>query len=433
MIETARSALMGRIRALTKVFSGGETRKISFNVLILGVPLSFTLLVVWFAWSAFHAAPPLAVENLRGAGLSISAAIEQLAVADGSFRSLSRYSTPDIAYFALIDKSGIIRFHTNPGLIGQAFFNEDKIVFPKGVSEQRETLGTGEEVYLLRTMVHAEHDEYLLVLALHTYRADQVIRRAKAGVTVVSALTVALWGLTVLVLFMHRREEEHRREMQRREELARLGEMGAVMAHEIRNPLASIKGFAQLVGTAGGVEQARSYAERIVAQSLRMESLVNDLLAFARDDRMERQPVDLAVIVRDCVTMIRIEVGSDLVEVIHTPRSSMKIMAVSDRIVQMLLNLLKNGLQAMPDGGTLRVELENEAHLAIIRVIDSGVGIPPENMPHIFEPFWTNKARGTGLGLALCRKVVQEHRGSLTVESLVGNGTTFTVTLPLSE
>ncbi|MEI6208490.1 MAG: ATP-binding protein [Desulfuromonadales bacterium] len=399
--------------------------------LLIGIPLSFTLLVGWFAWTAFRAAPPLASENLRGAGLSISAAIEQLAAADSSFRSLARYTTPDIAYFALIDRHGIVRFHTNPRLVGQPFSNPDRKIPPDGISEQRELLGTGEQVYLLRTTIHPDHDEYLLVLALHTYRADQVIRRARAGVTVVSALTVALWGLTVLLIFMQRREERHQREMNRREELARLGEMGAVMAHEIRNPLAGIKGFAQLVETATDIEQARLYAARIVSQSLRMESLVDDLLSYAREDQGERHPTDLTALVRECVTMIRMEPDSETIEVIHTPHTAMRIMAVSDRIIQLLLNLLKNGLQAMPGGGVLRIDLENGRHLAVIRISDTGVGIPPENLPHIFDPFWTSKSRGTGLGLAICRKVAQEHGGSLTVNSMVGSGTTFTLTLPL--
>lgn len=432
MEEATRQPLLHRIRGLTKTVSAASPQRISFTALIIGVPACFTLLVAWFAWSTFQAAPPLAAENLRGAGLSIAAAIEQLAVADPSFRSLARYTTADIAYFALLDRHGTVRFHTNPGLIGQPFGGQDTNTFPDGVSEQRELLGTGEEVYLLRTRVHSGREEYHLVLALHTYRADQVIRRAKTGVSVVSALTAALWGLTVWVFLMLRREERHHREMRRREELARLGEMGAVMAHEIRNPLASIKGFAQLVETAGGMEQARGYAGRIVAQSLRMESLVSDLLAFAREDRAERQPTDLAALVRDCVTMIRMEADPARVEVIHTPRATMKVMAVSERIEQMLLNLLKNGLQAMPEGGTLRVELENQAARAVIRVHDTGIGIPPGNIARIFEPFWTDKARGTGLGLALCRKVVQEHGGSLAVESAVGHGTTFTVTLPLA-
>ncbi|PKN16581.1 MAG: histidine kinase [Deltaproteobacteria bacterium HGW-Deltaproteobacteria-23] len=398
--------------------------------LLIGIPLCFTLLVAWFAWSAFRVAPPLAVESLRGAGLSIAAAIEQLIVADSSFRSLERYSTPDIAYFALIDRQGIVRFHTNQGLIDKQIPVDENKTFVEGVSEQRERLGTGEEVYLLRKKVHTDHDEYLLVLALHTYRADQVIRRAKAGVSVVSALTVALWCLTLLLLFMLRREGRHHMEMNRREELARLGEMGAVMAHEIRNPLAGIKGFAQLVETATDIEQARSHAKKIVHQSLRMESLVNDLLSFSRNDQGARQITDLLTVIMECVALLRSEAAAQQVEVkVEAPKPLQAAVDV-DRIFQLLLNLMKNAIQAMPDGGVLDVVLYQKNKFVYINVKDSGSGIIPEDLLHIFEPFWTSKAQGTGLGLALCKKVAEEHGGSLTVESSVNVGTEFVVTLP---
>jgi two-component system sensor histidine kinase HydH len=110
----------------------------------------------------------------------------------------------------------------------------------------------------------------------------------------------------------------------------------------------------------------------------------------------------------------------------------MKALIASDRIIQLLLNLLKNGIQAMPGGGELHVELIETRSDAIIKICDSGIGIPSESLPHIFDPFWTSKAKGTGLGLALCRKVAKEHGGSLEVESTVGVGTIFTVTLPLA-
>lgn len=397
--------------------------------LLIGIPLCFTLLVAWFAWSALQAAPPLAAENLRGAGLSIAAAIEQLAVADGSLRSLARYTTPDIAYFSLIDRQGIIRFHTNPGLIGQPYADKDQQAFPDGSSEQRERLGTGEEVYLLRTRVHADTKKYLLILALHTYRADQVIRRAKTGVSVVAALTVAIWALTAGLLFMFRREERHNREMHRREEMARLGEMGAIMAHEIRNPLAGIKGFAQLVETAGTMEQARGYAEKVISQSLRMEALVNDLLAFARNDQGERHATDLLPVIQECVDLLGLEAAQQRVTIEIAAPPSLKADVVVDRITQMLVNLMKNAIQAMPDGGLIKIDLRQKDATVVIGVSDTGIGIPREHLPHIFEPFWTSKAQGTGLGLALSRKVAEEHGGSLSIESSPGQGTKIIVIL----
>lgn len=395
--------------------------------IIIGIPVCFTVLVAWFSWSALQAASPLAIENLRGAALSIAAAIDQLTVADPSLRSLARYTTPDIAYFALVDRNGIIRFHTHPGLIGQ--LHEPPADFA-GISEQRERLGTGEEVYLLRSSVHTGQDEYRLILALHTYRADQVIRRAKTGVTVVSALTVALWGLTLLVIFMVRREARHHREMNRREELARLGEMGALMAHEIRNPLAGIKGFAQLLEMTDDIEQAHRHAEKIVAQSLRMEALVDDLLAFARDDQGTRQEADLTALIEKSVGLVNMEAAAQRIEIsVDTPKP-FQAEVVDDRIMQLLLNLLKNAIQAMPDGGIIAVSGWHKGGGVNISVKDSGSGILPEQLPHIFEPFWTSKTQGTGLGLALCKKVAEEHGGSLTVASSLDAGTEFIVTLP---
>ena len=399
---------------------------------IIAVPICFTLLVGWFSWSAFQAAPEVAEENLRGAGLSIAAAIEQLAAVDSALQSLGRYHSADIAYFSLIDQQKIVRFHTNFALVGTVSAEVIPILDSKsGIYEGRKKLGTGEEIYLLQTTIHGAGD-YLLTLGLHTFRADRVIRRTQTGVTVVSSLTISLWLVTLGVMFLLRRDEQHQHRLARQEELARLGELGAVMAHEIRNPLAGIKGFAQLVETAETVDQARHYADRIVAQSLRMELLVNDLLSFAREDREDRQSVDLEALVSDSVTMTRAEADSAGILVTYTPlHTALKVMVVSDRIVQLLLNLLKNGLQAMPDGGELRVELGKIQSRAVIRVQDSGIGIPKGDLPHIFKPFWTSKARGTGLGLALCHKIAMEHGGSLTVESIVGTGTTFTLHLPL--
>ena len=399
---------------------------------IIAIPICFTILVGWFSWSAFQDAPRVAEENLRGAGLSIAAAIEQLASVDPAFQSLARYRTADIAYFTLIDQQKFVRFHTNSALVGTVSKEVTPIIDDKsGVSEGRKKLGTGEEIYLLQTKIHGADDDYLLTLGLHTFRADQVIRRAQTGVTVVAFLTISLWLVTLGVMYLLRRDEKRQRELARQEELARLGVVGAVMAHEIRNPLAGIKGFAQLMETAATLDQARHYADRIVTQSLRMESLVNDLLSFAREDRGERQPADLEVLVRDCIMLVQVEAESARIQVSYTPHAALKVMVVSDRIIQLLLNLLKNGLQAMPDGGELRVELEKIKSLARIKVCDSGTGIPPEDLPHIFKPFWTSKARGTGLGLALCHKIAMEHGGNLTVESIVGTGTTFTLHLPL--
>ncbi|MDD2851088.1 MAG: ATP-binding protein [Desulfuromonadaceae bacterium] len=403
------------------------------RLLIVVIPACFTLLVGWFSWSAYFAAPQVAGENLRGAGLTMASAIEQFAAVGPDLRALTRYSTPDLAYYFLVDDQGVIRFHTNPALIGTVSAEAPQAtILNDGIVERRKRLGTGEEIYVLETRIHPAGASYILTLALHTYRADQVIRRAHTGISVVTSLTISLWLLILGVMFLLRRDEKHRVEMLRRAELARLGEMGAVMAHEIRNPLAGIKGFAQLIENATDLEQACLYADKIVSQSIRMELLVNDLLTFVREERGDHLPTDLSELLGDVVAIIRVEADPTGVEVTYSSHPPLTVMAAPDRITQLLINLLKNGLQAMPCGGQLHIDLERRAGLAVITVCDSGIGIPPENIPHIFEPFWTSKARGTGLGLALCRKVAQEHGGSLAVESIPGTGTTFTLTVPLA-
>jgi len=236
--------------------------------------------------------------------------------------------------------------------------------------------------------------------------------------------------MTVALIYLLRQEERHQQEMQRREELARLGEMGAVLAHEIRNPLAGIKGFAQLVETASTPEQARSYAGRIVSQSLRMEGLVNDLLLFARADQGEKRITDLAVVAEECVALLRNEATEQRVTIELATEGKIEAPVVPDRIVQMLLNLMKNAMQAMPDGGAMKIDLRRDKKAVRMIVSDNGAGIPPEHLAHIFEPFWTSKTTGTGLGLALCKKIVEEHGGTLRVESSVGSGTACTAILP---
>lgn len=401
--------------------------------LLSAIPLAFTLLVAWFAWSTLQATPPLAAERLRGEGLATAAAIEHLVTLDPTLRSLTRYTTPDIAYFALSDRAGLIRFHTNPDLVGhQSSGSADVLKSDQVMREVRERLGTGEEVYLLRTLIHPVQDELLLTLALHTYRADQVVRRAKTGVSIVTALTVALWGLTLGVFFLLRRNERQRHALHRREELAKLGELGAVMAHEIRNPLAGIKGFAQLLQRCDDPSLVRQHAAKIVSQSLRLETLVNDLLTFARDDRGKRRSLDLAVCLEECLALVGAEAATQGVRIELQAAPPVLAPVVAERIMQLLLNLLKNALQAMPDGGTLRVALRQDGRDATILVADSGMGIAPEQLRKIFDPFWTDKVNGTGLGLAICQKVAEEHGGRLSAASTLGQGTTFTLTLPLT-
>ncbi|MFA4837584.1 MAG: ATP-binding protein, partial [Dehalococcoidia bacterium] len=201
-------------------------------------------------------------------------------------------------------------------------------------------------------------------------------------------------------------------------------------AHEIRNPLSGIKGYAQVIEKKPCDERNSGFARRIVAETRRLETLVSDLLAYARNDRGSMATMDLAEVVSHTADLLRHEAEQLHIDIISQCPEKMLIVGNRDWLGQVLLNLGKNAVQAMPDGGILRITAAAGDKHVIIRVIDNGQGIRQEELPRIFEPFFTSRARGTGLGLALSRKIVEEHGGSIEVQSAVGQGTTVFITIP---
>lgn len=399
-------------------------------VLFGGTLLSAAL--IWFAVSNYLYSRPIAEENLRGLALSLTSAIEHIALNDPSLQNLGTFQTHDIAFFALVDQKGVYRFHSNPDLIGTALPG----VLPRAtlqegaVSSERTTLRTGENAFEFNAPLYLPGETLALRLTLHTYRADSVIRRARLNMMVLFALLAAGWILALFLFRLTRREEQHQLEMSRRESLAQLGEMGAMLAHEIRNPLAGIKGFAQVIEKNPQDERNRGYARNVVAETQRLESLVSDLLAYARSDQESLLAVDIGEVVGQTSDLLRHEAEQHRIRIVSEFPQGVQVRGNRDRLCQALLNVGKNAIQAMPDGGTLQVSATVCNRLVTINVTDSGNGISQDDLPRIFEPFFTTKAKGTGLGLALCRKVVDEHGGSITVQSIAGQGTTVTITLP---
>ncbi len=398
--------------------------------LLAGIGISF--FAVWFAIGNYRASLPIAEENLLGLSLSFATAVETIAVRDPSFRSLSGFHPPDVAFFAIIDKLGVYRFHSNPDLVGTTAqgITYEQVFAGKSISGARITLGTGERAYEIYIPLYLARETYVLRLALHTYRADAVVRHAQFNMAVLLALLMAVWSLGAVLYRFAVREEQHQLEMARRKRLAQMGEMGAMLAHEIRNPLAGIKGYAQIIGKRPAEERNAGFARRIVAEVLRLESLVNDLLAYAGNDSYPMTPVDLHELILYTVSLIRQEADLQHVSIGIECGWDMRIFGNRDRLGQVLLNLMKNAVQAMPEGGSLLIVGNAAGKNVIIKVSDSGEGISAENLTRIFDPFFTTKARGTGIGLALCKKIVEEHNGKMKVESAVGKGTSVSVILP---
>ncbi len=394
--------------------------------------IALTVILSWFSVSQYLTAIPLAAENLRGLALSLSAAVESLLGREASFQALKDMRVPDVAYLEIIDGKGTVLFHSNSALIGtMAPDRRYAAVFERGeFSGTRVALGTGETVYESNAPIHVRGKTLDLRLALHTYKADSVIRRAEAGMVVSFSLITATWIMGILLYRSALRAEIHRREMARREQMARMGEMSAVLAHEIRNPLAGIKGYAQLLQEKLTPEGDGRSAGFIVNEAVRLEEMVGDLLAYSRSDRTETDPVNVRDALADSLGAVAADAAAAGVEIESSIPDSLIVTGSRDRLEQLFLNLFRNALQAMPDGGKLSITAQRSKLGVEILIADTGTGIEGKNLERIFEPFFSTKARGTGLGLAICRKIVEDYNGRITVESRPGEGTTFRMNLP---
>lgn len=229
-------------------------------------------------------------------------------------------------------------------------------------------------------------------------------------------------------------------ELRRLQALATLGELTGTATHEFNNLLMTIMNYAKL-GLRNRDEASRDKAlTRILDASQRAAKITSTILAQAKNRADTMQATDLAKIVDETMELLSREMRKYrvLVEVQVSPTVS-KAMASGNQIQRVLINLLVNARQAMPDGGGITVTLEDDASSeeVVLTVRDTGSGIPREQLPHIFDPFFTTKEGpdetgkgGTGLGLAACKEIIDAHDGRIRVESSVGKGTAFIIRLP---
>jgi len=228
-------------------------------------------------------------------------------------------------------------------------------------------------------------------------------------------------------------ERLHRNQMSRAEHLATLGELATGLAHEIRNPLAGIAGVIEIVGRdLPSTSPARAVIKDVRQEITQINRIVTDLLETARPRQPRIRRSDLNITVEHAVMLARQQALSKPIRIdLHKLPSLPEVEHDSDQIHQVLLNLLLNAIQAISGKGVIQVEIEKSGPNAIISVSDNGRGIPPEHLPNIFRPFYTTKGNGTGLGLSLAKRIVEEHLGRIEVTSSIGEGTKFMVRLPI--
>ncbi len=215
--------------------------------------------------------------------------------------------------------------------------------------------------------------------------------------------------------------------------LADIGQLAAKMAHEVRNPLSSIKGAAQLMrAECANSDNVREFLDIIIDEVNGLSRITTDLLDFARPAQLELEALDLNQTVAKTLSLMRPMLEDQRIIVRVFPQPDLPLV-VGDRkqLEQALRNLVLNAAQAMQDGGRLTISLSAADGHATIAVRDTGPGIPAERMADIFQPFVTTKTKGTGLGLPIVRKIVDNHGGRIRVWSAEGEGATFLMSLPL--
>jgi len=227
-----------------------------------------------------------------------------------------------------------------------------------------------------------------------------------------------------------------REELLRVEKLAAIGELAAGVAHEINNPMAIIRGNTELLQLSVPEDASnREEVDTIFQQVKRVERIVSNLLKFARREQMEHGAVRLNELLHEIMGQIGHQVSLKGIEVVEQYSEHVALVeGDGDQLRQVFTNLVLNAVQAMPDGGvlTVRSQAVKSGDLYEVKVADTGVGIALENLRQVFNPFYTTKASGTGLGLSVSYGIVREHGGCIDVESVPGVGSTFSVVLPRS-
>lgn len=224
---------------------------------------------------------------------------------------------------------------------------------------------------------------------------------------------------------------ELERQLSHSETLATVGEMAAGLAHEIKNPLAGIAGAIQVLGdTLPRDDERRPVVERVLEQVRRIDGTVRDLLAYARPKAAKLAPTDLHEVIDAALGVVVLFPQTRVNVVRHFQTGLPKPMIDPQQFGQVLSNLFINAIQAMPEGGTLTITTSFDPKGIQVSVRDTGNGIPKSKLDRVFDPFYTTKTRGTGLGLPICRRVVEAHHGTINVSSRSGQGAEFVIQLP---
>ena len=350
----------------------------------------------------------------------------------------------DIHHLALLDNDLTVLAHTDPALTGVRMV--DDLAARARVTERSahrivETDGGGRRYEVVKPITLDDDPMGFLRIGLSMDAVDAAWWQSLRSMVWLGCGILALGMLGFAAILYNQRFHMQEikaleAEVDRREHLSMMGNLAATVAHEVRNPLNAISmGLQRLKGEFRPTRDEGEYSrfiELMRGEVHRLNAIVEEFLTLARPLNMKPDLVKVDQLLNELTTLTQSDAeasGVDIRVVSHGPRPVVK--ADPDYLKQVLLNLILNGLQAMPEGGTLTIETTTRDGRMRLAVSDTGVGIQPENLARIFEPYFTTKTDGSGLGLAIARRIVEGHGGTIDVTSRTGSGSRFEIVLPL--
>jgi two-component system, NtrC family, sensor histidine kinase HydH len=384
---------------------------------------------------------------------------------------------PDILYILITDKDGKIVAHNQPDNIGKLHEPEmhkmhtigatalwrikkassGKQVFEvyrsfnpaqgKEICKKKDCPPGSSDWFSPHMLAHPlELPKQVIFVGLNMDPYEQVIRETikQKIIVAVILLMYGLLGIVSIVIAQNFRLtkaslsneiEDLKQEVERKERLASIGSLAAGVAHEIRNPLSSIKGFATYFKERyKNIPEDQKIADIMIGEVERLNRVISQLLEFARPMNLRKESTSIPELMNRSLDMIAKQAAAKNITINRDSLAGdLHFASIDpDKIGQVLLNVFLNAIEAMDEGGTLLVSIQNDAkkQKLHIRVSDTGHGIASGDIPHVFDPYFTTKQSGTGLGLAIVHKIIEAHEGEIKVESAPEQGTSVFITLP---
>lgn len=276
---------------------------------------------------------------------------------------------------------------------------------------------------------------FLFVTLTRTVRLILLNEHGEIFVTILVSMVTLVTLITVMLIIENLNMQMNlQRELQRSEKLKVVSELAASVAHEVRNPMTSTRGFLQLMSRDENLnESQKKYIEISIGELDRAQAIIQDYLSLAKPNKLEFSRMNLATEIENVVQLMSTYTNIQNITFQHSIEKELYIKANKDEVKQVLINIIKNGIEAIGEGGNISVHASREKENVVIEIADDGIGMTSAQLSRIGTPFYSTKDMGTGIGLTISFQIVQLLKGRIDVSSEYGKGTTFRIRIPIAE